>query len=248
MTQYGFFFDQSRCYNCRACVLSCRDWLDIGPGPVKPLRILQWEKGAFPQPRLHLLFATCYHCERPVCVDACDHHALFKEDTYGAVLLDEKACQGDRKCWQACPYGAVQYESDAPGTPGKKCTMCYDRLVRGEMPMCVTACPARALDFGPIGELEEKYGELKQLEDMPAPDVAYPAIVFKPMLEKEQLVTYDPDETVRVMANLPGDLPAVYEDPADVTELTEGLVGYSRLVMKAENVEQNLALSKGEDG
>ena len=41
MTQYGFYFDQSRCYNCRACVLACRDWLGIEPGPVKPLRILQ---------------------------------------------------------------------------------------------------------------------------------------------------------------------------------------------------------------
>ena len=248
MAQYGFFFDQSRCYNCRACVLACRDWLGIEPGPVKPLRILQWEKGAFPQPRLHLLFATCYHCEKPVCVDACDHHALFKEDKYGAVLLDSEACQGDRKCWQACPYGAIQYESDAVGTPAQKCNMCYDRLERGQIPICVASCPGRALDFGTIEELEAKYGELKQLEDMPSPDVAHPAIVFKPMVQKEELVPYDEAEAVRLMAGRPGGLPKLYDEPTDVTELYEGLVGYDKLVMKSATIKENLDLSKGDDG
>jgi len=41
MTQYAFFFDQNRCYNCHACVVACRDWNDIQPGPVKWLRLLQ---------------------------------------------------------------------------------------------------------------------------------------------------------------------------------------------------------------
>lgn len=249
MTQYGFFFDQSRCYNCRTCVLACRDWLQIDPGPVKPLRILQWESGVYPSTRLNLVFATCYHCERPVCVDACDHHALFKEDKYGAVLLDEEACQGDRKCWQACPYGALQYDSDAPGTPAKKCTMCYDRLERGEIPICVAACPGRALDFGTMDELEEKYGELKQLEQMPDPDVAYPAVVFKPMTEHKEVVPYDASEVLECMqVRGTSGLPPLFDDPADVTDIPEGLLGKTRLVMKAASVEENLALSKGEDG
>lgn len=248
MAQYGFYFDQSRCYNCRACVLACRDWKGIEPGPVKPLRILQWEKGSFPQPRLNLVFATCYHCEKPVCVEACDHHALFKEDKYGAVLLDSDACQGDRKCWQACPYGAMQYESDAPGTPATKCDMCYDRLERGEIPICVASCPGRALDFGTIEELEEKYGELKQLDGMPSPDVAHPAVVFTPMVQKEELVSYDEAEAVRLMAGRPGGLPDLYDDPADATELYDGLVGYDKLVMKSPTIQENLDLSKGDDG
>lgn len=251
MTQYGFFFDQSRCYNCRACVLACRDWLDIDPGPVKPLRILQWEEGAFPRTSMNIVFATCYHCENPVCVDACEHHALFKEDKYGAVLLDTEACEGDRKCWKACPYGAIQYETDAPGAKANKCTMCYDRLERGDIPACVASCPARALDFGPIEELEEKYGTLKQLKQMPNPDVCQPAVVFKPMIEKKDLVAYDDAEALRLMAKRGTEnenLPDLYEDAAEVTEIPDGLVGYDHLVMKAESVEENLALSKGEEG
>lgn len=248
MTQYGFFFDQSRCYNCRTCVLSCRDWLGIEPGPVKPLRILQWEEGTFPQPRLHLVFATCYHCEKPVCVDACDHHALFKEDKYGAVLVDEDKCQGERKCWQACPYGALQYESDAIFTKVQKCNMCYDRLERGEIPICVASCPGRALDFGPIDELEAKYGELKALKDMPDPDVAHPAVVFKPMVTKVEHVPYDAEEALRLMGPRAENLEPVYTDPAQATEVFDGLVGYSKLVMKSGSVKENLDLSRGEDG
>lgn len=248
MTQYGFYFDQSRCYNCRACVLACRDWLGIEPGPVKPLRILQWEEGAFPQPRLNLVFANCYHCEKPVCVDACEHHALFKEEKYGAVLLDTEACEGDRNCWKACPYGAPQYESDAPGTKMQKCNMCFDRLERGEIPVCVAACPGRALDFGPLDELEAKYGELKQLEGMPSPDVAYPAIVFTKMVQKEDLVTYNEAEAVELFQHRPYGLPDMFDAPEDVTDLPEGLVGKAKLVMKSANVQENLDLSKGEDG
>lgn len=248
MTQYGFYFDQSRCYNCRACVLACRDWNEIDPGPVKPLRILQWEEGAFPQPRLNLVFANCYHCEKPVCVDACEHHALFKEEKYGAVLVDTEACQGDRNCWKACPYGAPQYESDAPGTKMVKCNMCFDRLERGEIPACVAACPGRALDFGPLDELEEKYGELKQLNEMPSPDVAYPAIVFTPMVQKEDLVAYDEAEAVELFQHRPYGLSDMFDAPEDVTDLPEGLVGKAKLVMKAASVQENLDLSKGEDG
>lgn len=248
MTQYAFFFDQSRCWNCHACVVSCRDWNDIDAGPVKWLRMLQWESGTFPSTRMNTVFATCYHCEKPVCVDACDNHALFKEDEFGAVLLDEDRCQGDRKCWQACPYGAPQFEDNVPGTPMTKCDMCYDRLKDGTLPVCVLSCPARALDFGPIDEMEKRYGDLRALKDMPSPDVAEPAIVFKPLHEHKKVVAYDEAEAIRLMQERGDGLPSVFNDSSSVTETSDGLVGYSKLIMKASSVEENLALSKNEEG
>ncbi|MGV8083571.1 MAG: 4Fe-4S dicluster domain-containing protein [Coriobacteriia bacterium] len=247
MTQYAFFFDQSRCYNCHACVVSCRDWNDIDPGPVKWLRMLQWEKGSFPNMRMHVTFATCYHCENPVCVEACSNHALFKEDKYGAVLLDEDLCQGDRACWLACPYGAPQYEDDAPGTPMSKCDMCYDKLEAGEQPVCVMSCPGRALDFGPIEEMEKKYGTQRTLEDMPSGEREKPAIIFKPMDERKNLVPYDSEKALQLL-QVRGDMPNVFEDIRDVTDVPAGLVGYDRLVMKAASVAENLARSKNEEG
>ena len=246
MTQYAFFFDQNRCYNCHACVVACRDWNDIQPGPVKWLRMLQWEKGVWPTLRMNTLFATCYHCENPVCVDACQHHALFKEDKYGAVLLDEDLCEGDRNCWKACPYGAPQYEDDAPGTPMSKCDMCYDRLEQGELPTCVMACPGRALDFGTLEEMEAKYGTLKALPDMPDGDFVKPAVVFKPVNPRKNIVPYDVDRAMELMRDRGEDLPPQFEY-ADV-ETAEERIGYGKLVMKAASVEEALALSKNEEG
>lgn len=246
MTQYAFFFDQNRCYNCHACVVACRDWNDIQPGPVKWVRMLQWEKGVWPTMRMNTLFATCYHCENPVCVDACEHHALFKEDKYGAVLLDEDLCEGDRNCWKACPYGAPQYEDDAPGTPMSKCDMCYDRLEAGELPNCVMACPGRALDFGPLEEMEAKYGKLKALPDMPDGDFVKPAVVFKPVNPRKDVVPYDVDRAKELMRDRGEDLAPQFEY-ANV-ENAEERIGYGKLVMKAASVKEALALSKNEEG
>lgn len=246
MAQYAFFFDQSRCYNCHACVVACRDWNDIQPGPVKWLRMLQWEKGTWPTLRMNTLFATCYHCENPVCVDACAHHALFKEDKYGAVLLDEDLCEGDRSCWKACPYGAPQYEDDAPGTPMSKCDMCYDRLEQGELPICVMACPGRALDFGTLEDMEAKYGTLKALPDMPDGAFVKPAVVFKPLNERREVVPYNVERAMELMRDRGEDLPPQFEY-ADV-ETAEERIGYGKLVMKAASVEEALALSKNEEG
>lgn len=248
MTQYAFFFDQSRCTNCHACSVACRDWNGIEPGPVKWLRMMQWEKGTYPNVAMHTLLATCYHCENAVCVDACPNHALFKEDQFGAVLVDPDLCQGSRQCWIACPYGAPQFEDNAPGTPMTKCTMCIDKLVKGELPICVASCGQRALDFGPLDEMEKRYGTVKALTDMPSPDLVKPAIVFKPRMAKVKYVPYDEAEVLRLMAKRIEGLPDVYEDPSDVTEIDKGLVGYDRLVMKAPSVEENLARSKNEDG
>ena len=44
MTQYGFFFDETRCVDCRACVVSCRDWYNIPSGPVKLSRMFSGRK------------------------------------------------------------------------------------------------------------------------------------------------------------------------------------------------------------
>ena len=246
MTQYAFYFDQSRCYNCHACVVSCRDWNDIQPGPVKWLRMLQWEKGTWPTLRMNTLFATCYHCENPVCVDACEHHALFKEDKYGAVLLDSDLCEGDRNCWKACPYGAPQYEDDAPGTPMSKCDMCYDKLEAGELPVCVMSCPGRALDFGPIEQMQEKYGDLRALPDMPDGSFVKPAIVFTKVNERKNIVPYDVDKAMELMRDRGPDLAPQFEY-ADV-ESAEERIGYKKLVMKASSVAEALALSKNEEG
>ena len=50
--QLGFYFDQTRCTGCDACVVACKDWKDIPAGPVALCRIASLEEGAFPNPHV----------------------------------------------------------------------------------------------------------------------------------------------------------------------------------------------------
>ena len=245
MAQYGFFFDQSRCYGCQACSIACKDWNDIAPGPEKWMGVYEWETGTFPDVRLHELAFSCGHCEQPACIPACAHGALFKEDKYGAVLVDQDKCQGDRACFAACPYGSPRYASDEPGTKMSKCTMCIDRLEAGDIPVCVASCPMRALDFGPIEELRAKYGDLAQLTEMPDPTTK-PAWVAKPHDERKELVPLDADEVIRLSKGRL-DLVPVFENEEDLTP-PEGVIRRNKLIMKNATVEEFMANTTNNQG
>jgi anaerobic dimethyl sulfoxide reductase subunit B (iron-sulfur subunit) len=78
MTQYGFFFDQSRCTGCRDCTVACKNWHQLPPGPLKYLKVYEYEKGSFPLIRLHYQWVPCYHCEEPACVSACPADAIHQ--------------------------------------------------------------------------------------------------------------------------------------------------------------------------
>ena len=242
MTQYGFFFDQSRCIGCNACVIACKQWHDIPPGPTKWMRVYQWEKGAFPNVRLHILAVPCWHCEKPVCVQACPNGALYKEEKYGAVLVDEDKCKGDRKCWYACPYGAPQFSGDELGIKMSKCDMCYARLTQGLTPICVLSCSMRALEFGPIEELRQKYGDLRQLQDMPKAVITDPAVVFRPSDSKRQVVSWDAERALDLWQKRPSDggspLPDVFANKRDVVRAPLEIVGRNRLVLKPKTNEE----------
>jgi len=206
------------------------------------MRAYQWEKGIFPNVRLHFLAIPCYHCENPVCLKACPSQAIYKEDKYGAVLVNADRCVGDRKCWTACPYGSPQFVDDKPGTKMSKCNMCIDRLEKGLNPICVLSCPMRALEFGPIEELRAKYGILRRLEDMPRESITSPAIVFITSAPKKQIVPWDAGKALHLWQKrqpYQGEpLPDVFRDIADVTHSPHGIVGRNRLVLKAKNVAE----------
>lgn len=245
MTQYGFFFDQNRCYACQACSIACKDWNGIDPGGEKWMTVYEWETGTFPEVRIHMLAYSCGHCEKPVCVDACSAGAIFKEDTYGAVLVDQDKCTGCRDCSEACPYGAPKFADDAPGTKMSKCTMCVDRLDMGEKPICVMSCPLRALDFGPLGELIEKYTDIRWTEDMPSPEITSPAYLIWPQRPKEALIPYDVDRAIELNRSR-GDLGTMFESAEDLAAIDEGRVGRDRLVMKHGTVESLMRATRND--
>ena len=60
--QLGFYFDQTRCTGCDACVVACKDWKDIPAGSVALCRIASLEEGNFPNPRISFYPLFCFHC------------------------------------------------------------------------------------------------------------------------------------------------------------------------------------------
>ena len=183
MEQWGFYFDQSRCVGCYACSVACKDWHDIPAGPVQWRRITSRERGTYPKVSLSYLSLSCSHCEKPACAKACPVDAISKREEDGIVVVQRDICIGkgpcETLCKKACPYSIPQFEEEQ-GAKMQMCTFCLDRVVLHKKPVCVEACPMRALDAGPIQELTEKYGELNQTEGFTYSNKTNPSIIFKP--------------------------------------------------------------------
>lgn len=231
MTQYAFHFDMNRCYACQACDIACKDWNGIGPGAEKLMCVYEWETGTFPDVRIHNLAFSCAHCDEPACAEACPEGAIFKEDKYGAVLVDPDKCTGCRKCYEACPYGAPKFASDDPHEKMRKCDMCIDRLEEGLPPVCAASCPLRAFDFGPVDELVEKYGDVRYCPGMPDPGQTRPNWLIWNQREKTRLVPYDADEAIELNRQR-GEIGTMFEDKGDLEEFDEGTIGRDGLRMK----------------
>jgi len=190
--QYGFFFDQSRCSGCRACSIACKNWNNLPAGPLKYLRIYEYEKGSFPDVRLHIQFIPCYHCEKPTCLEICPTKAIYKEEKYGAVLIDEEKCNGCRLCYYACPYGAPVFERDkAEATFGEGWVHVS----------CSQACPAhinipRYVRYIGEGKYAEAVAVLR--EKIPFPSVCG-RVCFHPCETKCERAKIDSPVSIRVL-------------------------------------------------
>lgn len=250
MTQYGFYFDQSRCYACNSCVVACKDWNHHEPAQEQWMNVYEFEEGTFPEVKINILAFNCGHCDNPVCVSACPNDAIFKEDKYGAVLVDEDKCKGSKQCVIACPYGAPSFKDDNVGTKMSKCTMCIDRLEKGEIPVCVASCPLRALDFGPIDELIEKYGDNRKIVGMPEP-ITEPNFIVKQNPEKENLVPYPVDKALELMGPRGDRDNVVVEDIGTITEFDDDVITSKttkEFNMKFKNMEEKREKSRNDNG
>ncbi|MFC2022201.1 4Fe-4S dicluster domain-containing protein [Chloroflexota bacterium] len=185
--QLGFYFDQTRCTDCFTCVVACKDWHDVPAGPASWIRVIALEKGEYPDLFVAFLATTCYHCLEPKCVPACPVNAITKRKQDGIVIVDGEACLGREQCQlclEACPYDAPQFGAEA-NAKMQKCDLCVERQEEGKKPICVDACPMRALDSGPIEELRARYGDIREAEGFVHSEDLVPSIIFKPKKDTE---------------------------------------------------------------
>ena len=184
--QYGFYFDQAACTGCKACQIACKDKHDLPLG-VTWRRVVEYGGGTWQHDEknhtvTHNVFTyytsiSCNHCENPVCVQVCPTTAMTRRED-GTVYVDDNKCVGCRYCEWACPYSAPQFNA-ATGHMSK-CDLCYDYRSTGQDPACVSACPSRALDWGPIDELRAQYGEENGIAPLPDPTITRPHLVVTP--------------------------------------------------------------------
>lgn len=163
--QLGFYFDQTRCIGCNACTVSCKDWNQVNPGPVRWRKQENHEKNNGVSVFENLTM-SCNHCEEPACLTACAANAITKTDK-GIVIVDRNKCQALKACITACPFAAPHIADDLQEPkkgenwvvdhPMQKCKYCWERIEDGNSPVCVSACPVRALDYGDIYDLQRKY-------------------------------------------------------------------------------------------
>ncbi|MEE8470227.1 MAG: 4Fe-4S dicluster domain-containing protein, partial [Dehalococcoidia bacterium] len=165
--QLGFYFDQTRCTGCYTCTVACKDWHDVPAGPASWRKVVTVEEGEFPDLFVSHLSTSCYHCAQPACVVACPEDAISKRNDDGIVVVDRQKCLGKDLCdlcLQACVYKVPQFGAEQ-NAKMQMCTFCPDRLEEGKKPICVAACPMRALDAGPLDEMRTAHGDVKEAVD-----------------------------------------------------------------------------------
>jgi len=100
----------------------------------------------------------------------------------------------------------------------------------------------RALEFGPLEEIIKKYGNLRQLEDMPKGSITRPAAVFKPVDLPKEVLPWDSNKALELWrkrhSDSGGPLPDVFEEISDVTNAPTDIVGRNKLVLKTKNCEE----------
>jgi len=148
MMQNRFLFDLNKCTGCGTCQIACSienelelntDWRQI----------YTFNENHHPDlPVLHLSLA-CNHCGDAPCMKYCPALAYSRDETTGAVLIDQEQCIGCKYCSWVCPYDAPKF-SKTNGVMGK-CTFCNHRLSVGLEPACVALCPTGALQLGDTG-------------------------------------------------------------------------------------------------
>jgi anaerobic dimethyl sulfoxide reductase subunit B (iron-sulfur subunit) len=183
--QLAFYFEQKHCVGCKTCQVACKDKNDLAVGQL--FRKVYEIAGGSYQERGQAVFAdvfafwvsiSCNHCIHPICVEQCPTGALQKRFEDGIVQIDQERCIGCLRCVKSCPYEAPQY-NPVTGKVGK-CDFCCDLLAVGKPPVCVAACPLRALDYGPLEKLWQKYGKVNQTQGMARADITQPALVIAP--------------------------------------------------------------------
>ena len=90
---------------------------------------------------------------------------MHKREGDGIVMVDTDKC----RLWCLCvvlPLRCATNESR--NQTDVKMRLLHRFTAKGEQPVCVATCPLGAIQFGPIDELRERYGDLDYVTGLPS--------------------------------------------------------------------------------
>ena len=181
MEQFGFYFNAKRCTGCKTCMLACKDYRNLDAS-VSFRQVYEFvggswskdERGCWAQDCFAFYVSSaCNHCASPACMEVCPTGAMGKNEL-GLVSVDEHRCIGCGYCALSCPYHAPKVDRTVGHSV--KCDGCSQR--EGSAPVCVEACPLRALEFGPISDLRARHGRVADMPPLPDSSKTAPNLVL----------------------------------------------------------------------
>jgi len=123
-----------KCIGCRTCELSCTFVHSTEVGRLRRSRVKVHDTG-----NETFIPVLCLQCEVAACVRACPVGALVRNETTGAIDVDEERCVRCLSCVVACPFGNMLHDEQAAMVV--KCDVC------GGNPACAMFCPTKALVY-----------------------------------------------------------------------------------------------------
>lgn len=118
----------------------------------------------------------CMHCDNPPCAKLCPFGVNHKS-MEGPVHIDTDLCFGGAKCRTVCPWKVPQRQAGVGlytlwqkylpvgGGVMYKCDLCRDRLLDGQTPYCIAACPQKAMEIGRREEIQQRAVMLRKKYD-----------------------------------------------------------------------------------
>jgi Fe-S-cluster-containing dehydrogenase component len=174
----GVLYDSLNCAGCQECEFACAKKNNLPApedypeaGKVRKTSVTQRCVINAKETSMGEMYVRnqCMHCDEPACAAACLTKAMYKTKE-GPVIWRENKCMGCRYCMISCPFDVPKFEYHSTNPKIQKCDMCYDRLMQGEKPACVEACPGGALFFGTRSEiLTEARRRIAEMPDMYVP-------------------------------------------------------------------------------
>lgn len=183
MTKFAIAVDLRRCVGCHTCAIACKMQNNVPDGMLwnrvlsEGCDIIDGAVGTYPNLSRAYLPLACQHCTNAACKRVCPTGATYRDDK-GRIEIDYDKCIGCRMCIAACPYTGVRSfnwqepaypmdfavgDVDAPAHQKhvvEKCTFCYQRQARGEVPACMDLCPARARFWGDLDDPDSDVSKL----------------------------------------------------------------------------------------